>query len=85
MSGTHRIGILLLVAFAFILGSVWQFAGAQAERAKVAVQKWEYRSSVSLSIKEWNELGDEGWELVAALSYGRDSSGREIIFKRPKQ
>jgi hypothetical protein len=84
MSAIQRVGILVLVVFAFVLGSVWRFAGAQGENAKVAVQKWEYRTSHSLIAKEMNELGDEGWEVAAAFGYGNDAAEKLVVYKRPK-
>jgi hypothetical protein len=89
MSATHRIGILLLVGFAFVIGSVWQFAGAQAEKGKVAVQKWEHKHVTTF--KDVETLGDEGWELVALepeMPYVtrdfKSSTHRSIFLKRPK-
>jgi hypothetical protein len=90
MSATHRIGILLLVGLAFILGSVWQLAGAQVEKA-TAVQKWEYKrmsagSSLGQSDQEaLNKAGEEGWEVASAFSWGREGSVSVLILKRPKQ
>lgn len=62
MSATQRIGILLLLGLAFVLGNSWQFAEAQGEKAKVA-QQWEYKTVRDAGLL--NELGAEGWELVA--------------------
>jgi hypothetical protein len=89
MSATHRIGILLLVAFAFILGSFWQFAGAQGEKAKGTVQKWEHKHVTTF--KDVETLGDEGWELVAlepempyVMRDFKSSTHRSFFLKRPK-
>ena len=80
MSATQRFGMLLIVGLALLLGSAWQFAGAQGEKAKVA-HRWEYktvRGTDTLS-----ELGDEGWELVAV---GQPESRLVYCYlKRPKQ
>lgn len=98
MSAIQRLGVLLLVGLAFVLGSAWQFAGAQAEKAKPE-QKWEYlirtggqEAQPDGQIQRMvNELGLEGWELVAvepATAYGRGNATlhnyRVFHFKRPK-
>lgn len=85
MSATHRLGLLLLVGFAFVLGST--LAGAQkAEPAKLEVQKWEYKILGHTSDDEvLNTLGKDGWELAAALSYARENGSMRYVFKRPKQ
>jgi hypothetical protein len=80
MSSTQRFGLLLIVGLAFLLGSAWQFAGAQGEKAKAA-QRWEYKTIRGTDTL--GELGDEGWELVAV---GQPEA--RLIFcylKRPKQ
>jgi hypothetical protein len=80
MSAAQRLGLLLLVGCAFILGSAWQFAGAQGEKVK-AVQRWEYKTI--RGVDTLNELGDEGWELV---SVGQPEARLVYLYlKRPKQ
>ena len=47
------------------------------------MQKWEYKVTDILSENELNEIGLQGWELVAIFavsSYGASSS---LVFKRP--
>jgi hypothetical protein len=80
MSATQRIVILLLVGLAFVVGNSWQFAGAQAEKAKVT-QQWEYK--VERDLSALNERGAEGWELVAVGQ--PEARLHYLYFKRPKQ
>lgn len=85
MSSVQRTGLLLLVVLSVLVGGAWQ----AAEKAPV-VQKWEYKEvfyshdnagrggGVPTFDKSANELGEQGWELVATMpSYA--------YFKRPKQ
>ena len=58
---------------------------------KTSITHWEYTvespSDVTLK-KEFQRLGDEGWELVfarRASSEYREVTSYEMIFKRPKQ
>lgn len=43
--------------------------------------RWEYRVEVAIPADRLNELGAEGWELIA--TEGRDQT--EFIFRRPAQ
>ena len=91
MSGSQRVGVLLLVGLAFILGSAWHFAGAQGEKAKPAVQKWEYKRVVIIGKPTDDEaltiLGNEGFEYAGSYSRsaGVDFIEGGLIFKRAKQ
>lgn len=44
-------------------------------------QAWEYRDGANLQIDQINKMGEEGWELVQVVTYGRDYY---YIFKRPR-
>jgi hypothetical protein len=45
------------------------------------MQKWEYKTTERLNEDAMNKLGEEGWELVAAVDTGYSSY---LFFKRPK-
>ncbi len=61
------------------------FAGAQGEKAKAQLQKWQHMSASNLTNpKTGQDWGDEGWELVGLVSNGRGGRG-ELFFNRPKQ
>ena len=65
--------ILLLVC----LGAV-----AYAQMQKSALhQVWEYKDGANLQIDQMNKLGEEGWELVQVVTFGRDYY---YILKRPR-
>ncbi|WP_254509358.1 hypothetical protein [Anatilimnocola floriformis] len=80
MSAAQKFVVLLSVAAALLVGSVWQFAGAQGEKA--AAQKWEYRVVRDQSVNGLNAIGDEGWELVNSYVH-RDAV--QSVFKRAKR
>lgn len=47
------------------------------------IQQWDYMSTRLMGgMEELKKLGDQGWEVVDGL---RMDSGRETVFKRPKQ
>ena len=51
-------------------------------------QTWEYKTAYSrcsefFGEKTFNELGAQGWELVAAAAES-DSAGATYVFKRPR-
>lgn len=66
----------------FVVGCFVALAKAQQE---IAHPKWEYKIEFNIKEKKANELGAQGWELVAI---GNSLSGtvtvEEYIFKRPK-
>jgi len=47
---------------------------------------WEYRFEYGISAKKANELGAQGWEIVAVGSPGSGpaSNVTEYVFKRPR-
>jgi hypothetical protein len=47
------------------------------------MQKWEYKLVWSLSEPKMNQLGEEGWELVAAV-VPSSTDTIAFYFKRPK-
>ena len=49
------------------------------------MQKWEYLTFYgSLSEVRLNELGEEGWELIAIIVSNENADARNFYFKRPK-
>lgn len=48
-------------------------------------QQWEYKFEYSIRESKADELGNEGWELVAISITTGGSSVREYAFKRPKK
>jgi hypothetical protein len=46
------------------------------------MQKWEYKITALMGEKEMNELGSQGWELVAILAVNYQGSSTGLIFKR---
>ena len=57
----------------------WSGYAQKKNSARVA---WEYKEAVSLSEKQVNALGDEGWEMVG---FSVDGNGNKFMFfKRPK-
>ncbi|HUI65802.1 MAG TPA: hypothetical protein VL126_13250 [Bacteroidota bacterium] len=63
----------LAVCIVFALG-----AFSQSPRAH---QKWEYRDGANVQLDQMNAYGEEGWELVTVVPYGRDYY---YVFRRPK-
>ena len=59
---------------------------AFAQTNNSAHQSFEYKIEYKLSEKKANELGAQGWELVAMGSTGSGSSSNiiEYVFKRAK-
>lgn len=45
---------------------------------------WEYKFEYEIREKKANELGVQGWELVAISPTSGTSSVTEYVFKRPK-
>jgi len=90
MSASQRLGILLLLGLAFLLGNAWHFAGAQGEKAKPAIQKWEYKRIALIGKPSDDEsltqLGNEGWELVESYTRSISNGFMEggLVFRRPK-
>jgi hypothetical protein len=67
--------------FAALSGLVLLFASFSFARvgAPVDVQRWEYKVIRDTpNVREFNELGQEGWELCGA------GSPTCFVFKRPK-
>ena len=46
---------------------------------------WEYKSTAQLNEKQLNELGAQGWELVAVGVGGMGALSFTMFFKRPKK
>lgn len=82
MKSLERISVVALVGLALLAGSAWQFAGAQVSR-DVARQRWEYKKLRTDSETNLNELGAEGWELVAIASSNETNTVHFSVFKRP--
>lgn len=82
MNSVARFSVVALVGLLLLAGGIWQFAGAQGAR-DVAGQKWEYKRIASDSETRLNELGAEGWELVAIASNNEKNSVHFSVFKRP--
>jgi hypothetical protein len=59
-------------------------SSGQVKEEKPVRTKWEYKVQTNLTDEQWNKLGQEGWELVAATE--RPTGGGQITrcyFKRP--
>ena len=78
MSSIQRFAWPLIVVLAFGGGAALHLASAQESKPK---QKWEYTSGAGYTDKNLTQLGDDGWELVAAVQL---ESGTVLYFKRPK-
>ena len=93
MLNVQRIAWPLIVVLALSAGAVWcVVVSAQAlpngvtaaqPKATPDVQKWEYRKvNFNFEKKSLNDLGDEGWELVAVVINSND--GHFAYLKRRK-
>jgi hypothetical protein len=83
MLSLHRIAWPLLIVLAFSAGAAWRVTTAQDTKAK-AVQKWEYEVVYVTSVdKTVKQLGDDGWELVAAV-WMSGPNQTACYLKRPK-
>ena len=73
----NKLIIVLLCAAVLLVGG-WTF--------QPKPQTWEYHVEHhgTISKKKLNELGAEGWELVAATESGGIASTSSFYFKRPK-
>ena len=72
---------LLVVATLALFGLIGWSGYAQKKSSEKKVM-WEYKEAVSLSEKQVNDLGAEGWEMVG---YSVDGvSNKFMYFKRPK-
>ena len=72
--------ILIVIAMALLCLTGWTgYAQKESPRPKRAV--WEYKVENGLSEEQINQLGSEGWELVAVSSTNNQSYE---FFKRPK-
>jgi hypothetical protein len=81
MSRFQRLVWPLLVVVAFACGAAWHISAAQEPKA---AQKWEYQSVyVTLGDKTLQPLGDDGWEMVAAV-WMTGTNHTVCYFKRPK-
>jgi hypothetical protein len=92
----HARQLSLLVLFALVLGLPGKAAVADEkpkEAPAKAAPKWEHKT-VRLSFtvtteymdKAFNELGEQGWELVTSNSVTLQSGGHtNYVFKRPKR
>jgi hypothetical protein len=67
---------VLLLAVALIVSNT------AAARQAAATPQWEYKVESIPTEKKLNELGAQGWELVAVES--SDRAGRNCYFKRAK-
>jgi hypothetical protein len=81
----HLVPASLLIAALLVVLSGRGPATAQPQ-APPAGQRWEYR--VTNNQRDFNDLGDQGWELCSATVYtysGNISGTYSFIFKRPKR
>jgi hypothetical protein len=81
-----RASISALLAILVLVTLGWLATGnspstAQEAPARVATQ-WEYHTEGSLNAARLNDLGLDGWELVA-VSHNQTSKAY-VVFKRPK-
>jgi hypothetical protein len=74
---------LLVVVLVLALGALIIARTAEAQNAQQAPRavKWEYTDGANLNVAQMNALGDQGWEMVTFVSYGKDLY---YVFKRPK-
>jgi hypothetical protein len=60
------------------------------EKVKEDVRRWEYNIVFDrgrmhrVTVEEFNELGDQGWELVSAMPDPIATGQINFYFKRPK-
>ncbi len=60
------------------------------EKAKEDVRKWEYNIVFDrgrmhrVTVEEFNELGDQGWELVSVIGDPVATGQINFYFKRPQ-
>lgn len=69
-----------LLVIAIVLGSLFSVAWTQRPQQTL----WEYKFEYEIREKKANELGAQGWELVAISPTGSASSVTEYVFKRAK-
>lgn len=88
LGGTHAVIVNGEKFFSFEvwcgrIKSVKRLRARPAPAPKPPVKKWEYMTSEPLWDKGLNDLGNEGWELVAVDGSGADHDAR-LYFKREK-
>jgi hypothetical protein len=75
--------VLFLIALVALAAGWW----IDHQRiARLAQQKWEYRTAIGFNRndKQWlNDLGDDGWELCGVTP--ESGNALTLVFKRPKQ
>lgn len=47
--------------------------------------QWQYKLELNLEEDELNDLGRQGWELVAVRPCGKENSYTGFFLKRPKE
>jgi hypothetical protein len=70
----------VILAAVFVLVCLGAVGYAQMQKSAPR-QVWEYKDGANLQIDQMNKLGEEGWELVQVVTYGRDYY---YILKRPR-
>jgi hypothetical protein len=73
---------LASAAVGFVLSGIQQSRTTAQEKADSGRAKWEYDFLISPNAERLNELGNEGWELVAATSKGNGDLSATCYFKR---
>jgi hypothetical protein len=79
-----KLGFGMLVVFLSNVLSLCPNTWAQGGIS--SAKKWEYRieNKCSPAHELLNQLGQEGWELVAVASYGNEGGCQSYTFKRPR-
>jgi hypothetical protein len=72
---------LFVVAAVVVLCAVIALTAVAQMQKSSARTVWEYKDGANLQIDQMNAIGEEGWELVQVVTYGRDYY---YIFKRAK-
>lgn len=80
-----RLSFRLLAGSLLLVLSLYSQTWAQGRNP--AITKWEYlieRGCTWPQQERLDQLGQEGWELVAASGYGSNNDCQGLVFKRPR-
>jgi hypothetical protein len=78
MNSRSRVTLAAILVLVCLVAVLTTYAQMQKSAPR---QAWEYKDGANLQIDQMNKLGEEGWELVQVVTYGRDYY---YLLKRPR-